>query len=95
MSRFWNRTIVMSLLAMLVLSCATYACPMCKDSIPDSDASSAVALPTGFNYSVYTLLVGFLAVLATVSGMIFKVVRETNGRAGFPIDPKNPIDPKT
>jgi hypothetical protein len=35
------------------------------------------------------MLVGFLAVLATVSGMIFKFIRETGIRSGFPIDPKN------
>src|SRR5215207_7008226 len=76
MSGRWNRTIVLSVLVVLAMSCATYACPMCKDSIPNSDAADAVALPTGFNYSVYTMLVGFMAVLAVVSGMIFKAVRE-------------------
>jgi len=90
MSRFWNRTIVISLLAMVLLSCATYACPMCKDSIPNSDASQAVALPSGFNNSVYAMLIGFLSVLGLVSGMIFKAVRETGARPGFEIDPKSP-----
>ena len=27
------------------------ACPMCKDSIPNSDAQSAGGLPSGFNNS--------------------------------------------
>src|SRR4051794_30061581 len=85
-----NRTVMLSVLVVLAMSCATYACPMCKDSIPNSDASAAVALPTGFNYSVYTLLVGFLVVLASVSGMIFKAVRETSARPGFQIDPRDP-----
>lgn len=89
----WNRTVMLSVIVVLAISCASYACPMCKDSIPDSDASAAVALPTGFNYSVYTLLAGFLAVLATVSGMIFKVVRETSARPGFRVEPKGPKDP--
>lgn len=88
MNRRWNKTLVLGALVVLALSCVTYACPMCKDSIPDSDASAAVALPTGFNYSVYTLLVGFLVVLAAVSGMIFKVVRETSTRPGFRIEEK-------
>jgi len=90
MSGFWNRSLVVSLLVMLALSSASYACPMCKDSIPNTDAQQALALPTGFNYSVYTMLLGFFAVLAVVSGMIFKAIRETSARPGFQIDPKNP-----
>ncbi|MBC8107606.1 MAG: hypothetical protein H7Z14_13530 [Anaerolineae bacterium] len=90
MKKSWSRTVVFSVLVVLALSCASYACPMCKDSIPNSDASDAVALPTGFNYSVYTMLVGFMAVLAVVSGMIFRAVRETSARPGFRIEAKDP-----
>ncbi|CAN5678909.1 hypothetical protein BH09PLA1_BH09PLA1_22330 [soil metagenome] len=83
--RRWNRTVMLSVLVLLAMSCASYACPMCKDSIPNSDASQAVALPTGFNNSVYTLLVGFLVTLGAVTGMIFKAVRDTGMKPGFDV----------
>jgi hypothetical protein len=76
--RRWIRTIVFSVLVLMVISAVSYACPMCKDSIPSTDASQPSAVPTGFNYSVYTLLFGVIAVMACVCGMIFKVVREGN-----------------
>ena len=75
--RNWNRTIVLSVLIMLAMCALSYACPMCKDSIPTSDASAPTAVPSGFNWSVYTLLIGVFAVAACVGGMLFKVVRES------------------
>ena len=82
----WNhqiRTVALSLLLLLSISSASFACPMCKDSIPNSDSSQPVAVPSGFNRSVYTMLVGFLVVLGGVSTMIVKVIREPNATRGF------------
>jgi hypothetical protein len=73
-----TRTIVLSALLALSICSASSACPMCKDSIPNSDSAQPVAVPSGFNRSVYTLLVGFLVVLGGVSMMIVKVIREPN-----------------
>ena len=86
--RRWNRTVMLSVLVLLAMSCASYACPMCKDSIPNSDATQAVALPGGFNNSVYMMLVGFLTVLGAVSGFIFKAIRDTGVKPGFPVNRK-------
>lgn len=72
------RTIALSVLLAVTMSSASLACPTCKDSIPNTDSSQAVAVPSGFNRSVYTLLGGFLLVLGAVSGMIVKVIREPN-----------------
>jgi p-aminobenzoyl-glutamate transporter AbgT len=54
------------------------ACPMCKDSIPNSDAQEAGSLPGGFNLSVYYMLVGLFVTIGLVTGVITKGVRSTN-----------------
>jgi len=84
------RTIAWSLLLVLSISGASLACPMCKDSIPNSDSSQPVAVPTGFNRSVYTMLGGFLVVLGAVSGFIVKVIREPNATRGFNVIEQDP-----
>jgi hypothetical protein len=69
-------------------ACGTgWACPMCKDSIPNSDAQQAGSLPLGFNHSVYFLLVGFLTVLGMTVTMIVRAIRGTNPtrRPGFQV----------
>ena len=64
------------------------ACPMCKDSIPSSDAAQAGSLPGGFNTSVYIMLVSLFSVIGIVSGIIYKGVSSTNVSVrGFPIEP--------
>lgn len=54
------------------------ACPMCKDSIPNSDADSAAGLPGGFNYSVYYMLLSLFAVMGFIGVVIVKNIRSTN-----------------
>ena len=64
------------------------ACPMCKDSIPTSDAAQAGSLPGGFNTSVYIMLTSLIGVIGLVSGVIYKGIASTNNTArGFPIKP--------
>ena len=64
------------------------ACPMCKDSIPSSDAAQAGSLPGGFNTSVYIMLTSLIGVIGLVSGVIYKGIASTNNTArGFPIKP--------
>jgi hypothetical protein len=65
------------------------ACPMCKDSIPNSDAQQAGSLPGGFNTSVYFMLVAFFVMLGLSIGVITKGIRNTNAQMqqrGFPLD---------
>jgi hypothetical protein len=83
--------IILSIVLILCLNAAVLACPMCKDSVPNSDAQSAGGLPGGFNTSVYLILGTFLGVLTLVLGGIWKAVQTTpNSRpraGGFPIKP--------
>jgi hypothetical protein len=68
------------------------ACPMCKDSIPSSDAAQAGSLPGGFNTSVYIMLTSLIGVIGLVSGVIYKGITSTNNAArGFDVKP--PVDP--
>lgn len=72
-------------LAMLLLPAGlAMACPMCKDSIPNSDAQQAVSLPGGFNYSIYYMLAGLFASLGLVTSVVTKGVRSTNERIKLP-----------
>ena len=83
--------IILSIVLILCLNAAVLACPMCKDSVPNSDAQSAGGLPGGFNTSVYLILGTFLGVLTLVLGGIWKAVQTTPNSTpragGFPIKP--------
>ena len=81
--------IILSIVLILCLNGLVVACPMCKDSIPNSDASSMQGVPVGFNLSVYMLLGTFLGVLTLVLGGIWHTVHTTPNslprERGFPI----------
>jgi len=84
-------SIILSIVLILCVNVAVIACPMCKDSVPNSDAQSAGGLPGGFNTSVYLILGTFLGVLTLVLGGIWKAVHTTPNSlpraGGFPIKP--------
>jgi hypothetical protein len=87
-----SRSIILSIVLILCINAAVLACPMCKDSVPSSDAQQVDGVPGGFNKSVYLLLGTFLTVLTLVAGGIWKAVqstpvtpREGNGTHGFPL----------
>jgi len=86
--------IILSVVLMLCINAVVLACPMCKDSIPNSDAQSMGGVPTGFNVSVYLLLGTFLGVLTLVLGGIWKAVQSTpvtpRSEHGFPVKPNKP-----
>src|SRR5947207_2969342 len=72
----WKYLIVPALL--LTFTAIASACPMCKDSIPNSDAQAAGGLPSGFNDSVYLMLITFLSTLGLMVGIVVKGVRSTS-----------------
>jgi hypothetical protein len=74
-----RRTIAAAVLA-LVLSAptATRACPSCRDSIPNSDAQQASALPGGFNLSIYYMLGSVGLVGGLVVRMVVREARATD-----------------
>ena len=67
---------------MLALTTAVMACPMCKDSVANSDAQQPGGLPGGFNTTIYVMLGGLFAVIGLVTTTLVRGAR--TGR-GFPL----------
>ena len=68
-----KRWIPLILLANLLLSSgSTSACPMCKDSIPTSDAEVTEGLPAGFNHSIYYMFGGLFGALGIVGVNLYR-----------------------
>ena len=82
-------TTIATIAATVLPAALALACPMCKDSIPNSDAQQAGSLPGGFNFSVYYMLIGLFVTLGISVGVITKGILSTNARMkqrGFPLD---------
>ncbi|HMB96154.1 MAG TPA: hypothetical protein VKK61_08960 [Tepidisphaeraceae bacterium] len=62
------------------------ACPMCKDSIPNSDAPQAAGLSPGFNLSIYCMFIGLFLTMGFVAGVITKGIRSTDNHMIPPDD---------
>jgi hypothetical protein len=79
----------MPLFALLLIAGTASACPMCKDSIPNSNAPNAGGLPVAFNWSCYLMLGGFLMTLGLVSVGMFRAAHSTQRakpeQRGFPV----------
>src|SRR5688572_20035516 len=83
-------TPLLAIVLVLALCGVAAACPLCKDSIPNSDAQAAGALPGGFNVSIYVMLMGLFAVIAGFGFFVVKTIRQTdsvNTRRGFDVTP--------
>lgn len=88
MPRMTWRTLILAAVMTISLCGIASACPMCKDSIPSSDAAQAGSLPGGFNTSVYIMLVALISVLGLISGIIYKGISSTNvSTRGFDVKP--------
>ena len=97
MTRFGRSTVAAALLVVLTCVVPASACPMCKDSIKDTAAvpvngtggGPSAGLPSGFNVSVYLMLLSAFAVMGFVARVIVKGVRDANVTAapGFPVTP--------
>jgi len=81
------KRIIPSILAILLTTAPLLACPLCKDSVPSSDAQAAGGLPSGFNNSIYLMLGAFFCVLGFLTFNIVKTVRgpSTSIKSAFPI----------
>ena len=80
------------ILAVLLSAAPALACPMCKDSVPASDAQSAGGLPSGFNNTIYFMLAGLFCVIGFLAFTIVKNVRGTssaNSKSAFPVVTKH------
>jgi hypothetical protein len=79
-----RRLICLTATALTLISNIAMACPMCKDSIPNSDAAQATSLPGGFNLSVYYMLVSLFVTIGLCATVITKGVKSTNARMVMP-----------
>jgi hypothetical protein len=70
------------------------ACPGCKDTVAEGSVDGGPGgptpgLPSGFNTSIYVMLVGFFCVLGMVAGIVVKGVNSSDRSApppgGFPL----------
>ena len=68
------------LVVVTILSCATLAsaCPMCSESIPNSDAQSASTVPEGFNISIFSMLGGLMVVMGSLGFFVVRTIRSTD-----------------
>ena len=73
----------------LALTTAAWACPMCKDSVANSDAQQPGGVPGGFNTTIYFMLGAFFCVLGMISTTLVKGARSSagprSGGRGFPL----------
>ena len=74
-----RRALTLALTLLLTLASATVssACPSCKNSIPNSDAQTATGVPSGFNFSVYYMLVGVFGVAGVLVTMLVREARRS------------------
>ena len=71
------------------------ACPGCKDSVSNAAGADGGSggptpgLPSGFNYSIYVMLVGLFSVMGLVAGIVIKGIRQSDRTppppGGFPV----------
>ena len=82
------RARLIATLVALMTAAPALACPMCKDSVPASDAQNAGGLPSGFNNSIYFMLAALFCVMGFLAFTIVRSVRGTSGAsAGKPAFP--------
>ena len=89
--RRWLPILVVVLMLVLATSTATsaWACPFCKDSVPNSDAQQAGGVPSGFNNTIYIMLASLIGMTGFVSFTLYKGARTSiNAKVGrgFPIE---------
>jgi hypothetical protein len=65
-------------LFVLLAATGAPACPLCKDSIPESDAPQAASVPGGFNGSIFAMLGSLFAVMGGVGWMVVKGIRDAD-----------------
>ena len=76
-------------LMVLLMSTAAWACPLCKDSVPSSDAQAPGGVPGGFNTTIYLMLGGLFCVIGMISMTLVRGARSNavarGDQRGFPL----------
>ena len=65
-------TIFLVIVLMLLTAAGAFACPMCKDSVPSSDAQAVGGVPSGFNTTIYLMLGALVCVIGMVAFTLIK-----------------------
>ena len=90
------RHVLTATLVLLAHAVPVLACPMCKDSVPASDAQSAGGLPGGFNSSIYLMLGSLFCVIGMIAWTLVKGSRTAGGlhssARAFPVVPPTKQD---
>jgi len=85
---------VVTCVLLLGLAGQTHACPGCKDTVAEGSIDGGPGgptpgLPSGFNTSIYVMLVGLFCVLGLVAGIVVKGVNSSDRTppppGGFPL----------
>jgi hypothetical protein len=74
-------TIAFFIALMLLTASGVFACPFCKDSIPNSDAQATGGVPSGFNNTIYLMLGGLFCVIGMVTFTLVKGARSSPVRS--------------
>jgi len=80
--------VLVIVLTLALTATAALACPLCKESVPSSDAQSAGGVPSGFNNSIFLMLGGLFVVMGMVAFTVIKGMRSAPAAQGFPVDLK-------
>jgi hypothetical protein len=87
-------------LVLLTASTGAFACPLCKDSVPNAEGSSGPMkdnytsngenISGGINKSIYLFLGGLFGTLGLISTVMFRSIRNTPmapppSRGAFPV----------
>jgi hypothetical protein len=83
-----------TLVVLAALGNGAFACPMCKDSVPNKEGASAPLrdsydaggqnISGGMNASVYVMLGTLFATMGLVSTVLIKGLRSATGQRGTP-----------
>ena len=81
-------TIVFVIALMLLTAAGAFGCPMCKESVPSSDAQTAGGVPSGFNNTIFLMLGALFCVIAMIAFTLVKGAR-SSGAAMHATAPQN------
>ena len=85
LSRVWSRRLVTAMCVVAVLAIfvdATSACPTCRQGLTDGDEASQ-RLITGYFWSIVFMMSMPFAILAGISGLLYREVRKARAKAAL------------
>jgi hypothetical protein len=78
---------IISILVLLGATSGAFACPLCKDSVPNAEGdtgplktnytSNGENISGGINKSIYLMFAGLFGVLGMITTVVFKSIRYT------------------